>query len=56
MQLWKTQNGGAKDKDVSFSISTMLLELGFGFMKLKWNVKNPDLIRWRSTEPYLKVL
>ena len=37
---------GAKSTDVSFSsISTMLLELGFVYMRLRWSVKSQRSIR-----------
>jgi hypothetical protein len=58
MRLWKTQNAeGAKEKDVSFSsISTMLLELGLRVYEAQMERKESGLIRWHSTEHYLKVL
>jgi hypothetical protein len=36
----KRRAEGAKEKDVSFSsVASMLLELGLGFMRLKWKEK-----------------
>ena len=42
---------GAKEKDISYSsIASMCLSLVCVSMKPRWNVKNPDLIRWHSIE------
>ncbi len=48
---------GAKSTDVSFSsISTMLLELGLVYMKLRWSVKSHPLIRQSLIRYFLSVL
>lgn len=47
---------GAKSTDVSFSsISTMLLELGFVYMRLRWSVKSQRSIRLSLIRYFLNV-
>jgi hypothetical protein len=42
----KRRAEGAKEKDVSFSsVASMLLELGLGFMRLKWKEKIQGLTK-----------
>ncbi len=48
---------GAKSTDVSFSsISTMLLELGASYMRLRWSVKSLHLIRLSLINCFLNAL
>lgn len=53
----KRRQEGAREKDVSFSATaSMLLELGFVYMRLRWSVKSLHLIRLSLINCFLNAL